>query len=112
LFFSFKYSVKEYEYSFINGDLDIDVIWGMRKRKTVFSVSCKEIKVMAPVSPDEAALSGEFSRVLDASISKNSPGRWFFICEKGDGSRTLVYLNPSERLRNAFKTYLGVKMRD
>lgn len=111
LFFTFKYTVKEFEYSFINGELDIDAIWGMRKRKTVFSVSCKEIKIMAPVSDDGSELSGEYSLNLDASISKKSKDRWYFICEKADGSRSIVYLNPSERLKNAFKTYLGVRMR-
>ncbi len=111
LFFSFKYTIKEYEYSFINGELDIDVIWGMRKRKTVFSVSCKDIRLMTPALSDGEERTGEFTQILDASISKHSPDRWYFISEKQDGSRCLVYLSPSERLKNAFKTYLGVRMR-
>jgi hypothetical protein len=36
-FFAFVYSVKEYEYSFINGDFDVDVIQGKRRRKQVFT---------------------------------------------------------------------------
>lgn len=112
LFFVFKYTVKEYEYSFINGDLDIDVIWGMRKRKRVFSTGARDIKVMAPFSDRQTAPAGEYSETLDASISKSSPGRWYFICHKEDGKSVLVFFNPSERLQKAFKSYLGVRMKD
>lgn len=112
LFYVFKYTVKEYEYSLINGDLDIDVILGMRKRKRVFSTGSRDIKVMAPYSRKEIIPEGEYSEVLDASISKSSPNRWYFICHKEDGKNMLVFFNPSERLKKAFKAYLGVRMRD
>jgi hypothetical protein len=112
LFYVFKYTVKEYEYSFIDGDLDIDVILGMRKRKRVFSTGSREIKVMAPFSKNEPVPEGEYTEVLDASISKSSPNRWYFICHKEDGRRMLVFFNPSERLRRAFKAHLGVRMKD
>lgn len=112
LFFVFKYTIKEYEYSFINGDLDIDVILGMRKRKRVFSTGCRDIKVMAPCSQNETVPKGEYAEVLDASRCKSDPGRWYFICRREDGKDMLVFFSPSERLRNAFKTYLGVRMKD
>lgn len=108
-FFAFVYTVKEFEYSFINGDVDIDMIQGKRKRKTVFSISCKEIQTMAPCG-DQAALTGEFTRTLDASVGKRDDGRWYLITERQDGSRELVFLSPSERLLDAFKGYLGRKM--
>ncbi len=109
IFFMFRYSVKEYEYSFISGDVDIDVILGKRKRKTVLSCSCRDIKLMEQCGGRK--IEGSFTSTIDASISAKSPNRWYFICELQDGSRTIVYFNPSERLLEAFKMYLGPKMK-
>ncbi len=109
-FFAFVYTVKEFEYSFISGDVDIDMIRGKRKRSTVFSCSCRDIALMAPCGSHEEALSEAFLHTLDASVSTRSEGRWFFICQREDGSRELVYLNPNDRLLEAFSGYLGRKM--
>jgi len=109
-FFAFVYTVKEFEYSFISGDVDIDMIRGKRKRSTVFSGSCRDISLMAPCGSHGEALSGSFTRTVDAAESARGEDRWFFICEKEDGSRELVYLNPNERLLEAFSGYLGRKM--
>ena len=109
-FFAFVYTVKEFEYSFISGDVDIDLIRGKRKRSTIFSGSCREITLMAPCAAHADALTGEFTRTVDASVSAKDAGRWFFICQKEDGSRELVYLSPNERLLEAFSGYLGRRM--
>ena len=108
-FFAFVYTVKEYEYSFCNGDVDIDMIQGKRRRKTILSVSCRDIQAMGPCD-GKPALTGEFTRTLDASISKKHADRWYFITERQDGSRELVYFSPNERILDAFKGYLGRKM--
>ena len=109
VFFAFHYTVKEFEYSFINGDLDIDGIWGKRKRKTVFSTSTRQMKILAPCGarPPE----GNFATTLDASVSPRAPGRWYFITERDDGTQALVFFSPSERLLGAFRDYMGNKMR-
>ena len=109
-FFAFVYTVKEFEYSFISGDLDIDMIRGKRKRRTIFSCSCRDISLMAPCGSHEEAFAGTFTRTTDASESVNGEGRWFLICQREDGSRELVYLTPNERLLDAFSGYLGRKM--
>jgi hypothetical protein len=109
-FFAFVYTVKEYEYSFMNGDVDVDVIQGKRRRRTVSSFSCREATVMAPCQGHEGELTGQFTNRLDASISPKAPDRWFLILEREDGSRELLILSPNERLLAAFKGALGRKM--
>ena len=52
-FFAFVYTVKEFEYSFMNGDCDIDAIQGKRRRRTVSSYSCREVALMAPCQGHE-----------------------------------------------------------
>ena len=109
-FFAFVYTVKEFEYSFINGDLDVDMIRGKRKRSTVFSVSWRDIVLMAPAGTRQEALQESFTRTLDASVGPRDPDRWFFIVQRQDGTRELVYLSPNDRLLEAFAGYLGRKM--
>ena len=109
-FFAFVYTVKEYEYSFMNGDVDFDVIQGKRRRRTICSFSCREAAMMAPCEGHEGDMSGHFTRRLDAAISAKAPDRWFVILEREDGSRELLILSPNERLLAAFKGALGRKM--
>ena len=109
-FFAFVYTVKEYEYSFINGDVDVDVIQGRRRRRTECSFSCRSVTVMAPCESAGDRMEGEFTRRLDASVSPKAADRWFLVTEREDGSRELIVLSPNERLLAAFKGYLGKKM--
>ena len=108
-FFAFVYTRKEFEYSFINGDVDIDKIQGKRKRSTVFSGSCRDITAMAPCG-DRSEIAGSFTRTLDASEGGRAENRWYFVCERQDGTSELVYLSPNERLLSAFKGALGRRM--
>ncbi len=109
-FFAFVYTVKEYEYSFMNGDVDFDMIQGKRRRKTVNSFSCREVALMAPCEGHEGEMTGHFTSRLDASVSPKAPDRWFIILEREDGNRELLFLSPNERLLAAFKGALGRKM--
>ncbi len=109
-FFAFVYTVKEFEYSFMNGDVDVDLIQGKRRRRTVCSFSCREVTLMAPLDGHEGELGGSFTSRLDAAISKKAPDRWFLILEREDGGRELLILSPNERLLAAFKGALGRKM--
>jgi hypothetical protein len=109
-FFAFVYTVKEFEYSFMNGDVDFDVIQGKRRRKTVCSFSCREAVLMAPCEGHDGDMSGHFTLRLDASVSPKAPDRWFIILEREDGNRELLILSPNARLLAAFKGALGRKM--
>ena len=108
-FFAFVYTVKEFEYSFMNGDVDLDVIQGKRRRRTLCSFSCKEVTRMAPCDGGGEP-EGEYTRRLDAAVSRKGAGRWYVVTEREDGSRELLLLSPNERLLAAFKAYLGRKM--
>jgi hypothetical protein len=107
-YFCFIYAVKEFEYSFFDGELTVEQIRGKRKRKRLFSCSCREISRMAPVSAAGAERAG-FASVLDVSAAAGDKDRWFFTAE-GPKGKTLVYISPNGRLLDAFREYLGRKM--
>lgn len=109
-FFAFVYTVKEFEYSFMSGDVDVDMIQGKRRRRTLCSFSCKEVACLAPVQGHEGDLAGEFTRRVDAAVSKKAADRWFLITQREDGSRELLIFSPGDRLLAAFKPFLGRRM--
>lgn len=108
-----KFQYVEYEYSFTNGELDIDKIMAKRKRKRVVEIDHKSIKVMAPYTQEYESETKDYkvTEVVDASSSKNAAGRWFFLYEKGDGSCAFVVMQPSKRLREAMGKYLRSRMK-
>ena len=55
-----KFNV-EYEYLYVNGDLDIDAIYSQQKRKRIAEYHMEEVEILAP----------EKSHVLDCYRNKN-----------------------------------------
>ena len=48
LYFLKKNYYVEYEYNFTNGDIDVDKIYEMKKRKRVITFSVKDLELLAP----------------------------------------------------------------
>ena len=91
-----RFQYVEYEYSFTNGDLDVDKIMAKRKRERKLEINQRQIRVMAPYTAEYEPETKDYkvSEVLDFSSSKNAAGRWFFICEKQDGQFAFVVIQP------------------
>lgn len=108
-----KFQYVEFEYSFTNGDLDVDKIMAKRKRKRVLEINQKQIQVMAPYTSEfESETKGyQVSEILDFSSYKNAAGRWFMIYEKSDGGYGFAVLQPSPRLREAMGKYLRSRLK-
>ena len=109
-----KFQYVEYEYSFTNGDFDVDRIQAKRKRKRMLEINQKSIRVMAPYKAEFEGETRDYQvkEVLDFSAHKNAAGRWFFIYEKEDGACAFVVIQPSAKLREAFYKYLrGTRMK-
>jgi hypothetical protein len=102
-FLGFKYTLTEFEYSFIrsgmDADLDIDRIQGQRKRTRVVSLKCKKIRSLVECDSNFTAN----ANVRDCSIGKFSANRWLVTASTTDGSDITVLFNPSERLLNAIR---------
>ena len=103
-----KFQYTEYEYSFTNGDFDVDRIQAKRKRTRMLEINQRQIKVMCPYTAEYESETTDYkvTEIKDFSSSKNAAGRWFLICEKDDGGYAFVVFQPSRRLREAFYKYL------
>jgi hypothetical protein len=99
----------EFEYIVTNGDLDIDKIISKRKRKRIFSASCKEFDIVARTKSNSFSQSVQALKRIDASSSVSSPDA-FFVTLNYKGEKTLVIFEPDERMLNSFKQLIPRKV--
>jgi hypothetical protein len=100
----------EFEYAVTNGELDIDKIISQRKRKRIFSASCKDFEVMARVKSSHYNHDVQnIKNKIDAASSIDSPDV-FFATLHYKGERTVIFFEPDQRMVNAFKTYIPRKI--
>jgi len=100
----------EYEYIVTNGEIDIDKIISRRKRKRIFSSSCKEFEILSKVKSNSFSQSVQsIKNRIDASSSIDSPDA-FFATLNYKGEKTLLIFEPDERMLNNFKIFIPRKI--
>ncbi|MCL2546656.1 MAG: DUF6106 family protein [Oscillospiraceae bacterium] len=103
----------EYEYIFTNGELDIDRIIYKKRRKRLLTIDVQAFELLAPMRKayaQEFEQRRENSTLLDLASTPKAEGRWFAAFSK-DGVRTLMILQPNERILDAISKYIPHKMR-
>lgn len=104
----------EFEYSVMNGELDVDSIAGRRKRKKLMSVSIRRFSILAPAKEEYKAEFGSESirNFIYAYISANSEGLWFARFEDDAGLDTVLFFNPNERVLRAIAKIIPSKAKE
>jgi len=97
----FKRLNLEFEYLFINGDLDIDKIMGQERRKRVFSTNVKEIEIMAPISYAELKPYENLKKLDCSSATDNK--NVFGLVASYKGEKLFVIFEPNETIINGMK---------
>ena len=94
----------EYEYLFINGDFDIDMIMSKTKRKKVKSFKLSEVDLAAPLDSHRMDYynGNQNMKVLDFS-SGNPEHKRFGVITRLDGNLCKIILEPDEALAQAMK---------
>ncbi len=96
----------EYEYIMTNGELDVDKIINVRKRKRMVSVNAREIEMLAP-SSDHAfhgvMMNKEIKKIY-ACDSVESDNLYFVLFKNGE-TKTALLFNPNEKVLNGFKQF-------
>ena len=107
IFFTWKYTNPEYEYSITSGILTFAIIYGGRSRKKVFEQTVKEMDTIAPLSKMYSHKIDEYkpSRVYDGSSSHDSPDAYFALFENEDGERCVYYFEATARALKVMRHY-------
>ena len=90
----------EYEYIFTNGQLDIDIIKGKAKRKSLLSLNVRDIEYMAPYNG--ANMSER--EVIDAVYDENRRGKYYADFSKSGVAYRLLF-QPPEKILDNMKKY-------
>lgn len=85
----------EFEYLYYNGDLDIDKIMGMQKRKRVFSANVKIMEVIAPSGSFELQ---QYQNLKKYDCSTNSGNKTYEMVIPHKGQKVRVIFEPNEKI--------------
>ena len=90
----------EYEYVFVNGDLDIDKIMNKARRKRMFSVDADQMELLAPVGAVEL-MQYKKVRTYDYTSGKNHAEIYALIASN-KGELCKVLFEPNETIIEGF----------
>lgn len=91
----------EYEYTFTNGDLDIDKVIAKEDRKHRYSVKCEDMEFFEPYDNPAKYAGMKFDRIAYPCTSKNDKGLYCFAFKEKTYGRCLVVINMTDELREA-----------
>lgn len=108
----FRKTDKEYEYQFVSGEMDIDIIYAKHKRKKAKRYDMHKIEVLAPLKSDKFAHYDNNLRLktLDYSSGRADSLKYAFIMPAGDGVIEKIIFEPNEKILNAIKTIVPSKV--
>ena len=89
----------EYEYLYVNGELDIDAIYSKQKRKKMGSYDASELEILAPENSHEldSFRNRKDIKVHDySSLEENA--KTFGMAINGDKGMELIYFDPNEAI--------------
>lgn len=99
-----QYNV-EYEYIFVNGEMDVDKIIARRKRKRLVTVNARSFEAFGIYKPAEHQNATYANRIY-ACGNLNDPGNFYAVMNHPKLGRTLLVFSPNDRILNALKTYI------
>lgn len=94
----------EYEYLFVNGDMDIDMVMSKAKRKKVLSLKLTEADLVAPMTSHRMDYynGNQKLKVLDYSSGNPEHKRFAVITRIGNESCKVI-IEPDEQMAQAIK---------
>lgn len=98
----FKFLNLEYEYLLYNGDLDIDKIMGMQRRKRVFEIKAKDIEVLAPTDSIELQ---QYEQLRAYDCSSNRGNKTYELVANHKGQLVRIVFEPNEAILQIMKMY-------
>ena len=112
IYFSFRLAKKleiEYEYTFTNGELDIDKIIAQRKRKRLISFNVNQITEFG-IWDDDMEVEADSTMVL-ASDTSGKTKEFNMIFKHREYGDTTVFFSPNDRLIEMMLPYIPREIR-
>ena len=91
----------EYEYLYLNGDLDIDRVVGKQRRKHMYSTSVNNMQVIAPVGSQEI-LAHHNIKTIDYS-SGRAGEKVYMMIVTNNGNKEGILIEPNDKILHAMQ---------
>ncbi|MBR2387384.1 MAG: hypothetical protein IKB02_01305 [Clostridia bacterium] len=107
IFFTWRYTDVDYEYSMTSGYLTFSVIYGSRTRKQIFETQIKAMTLIAPYTDDYFDKAQRYAPEVEyrALSSKNAENAYFALFENRDGKKSIFIFEADDRALSIFKFY-------
>ncbi|MBO5702626.1 MAG: hypothetical protein J6S71_09320 [Clostridia bacterium] len=108
VYFTWKYTKPEYEYSVTSGRVTFSVIHGKRSRKEMLNFAIKDCLQIAPATEREWVERLELydpELVFSAVASSESPDRYYAAFENEDGKRCVFHFEATEKMLKLCRNY-------
>ena len=98
----------EYEYTILNHDLQIDIIYNKAKRKSLKSIDIQGAEIIAPKGSPRLN-SYKPDKIYDYS-SGNPKAKTYAMMIPMDQKNVCVYIEPDSKMVEHMKQWMGMKM--
>ncbi len=108
VYFTWKYTKPEYEYSVTSGRVTFSVIYGKRSRREMLTLTIKECLMIAPAVEREWIERLELYApevVYSAVSSADSPDKYYAAFESEDGKKCVFYFEATEKMLKLCRNY-------
>ncbi len=96
----------EFEYSFTNGEIDIDRIVAQRKRKRLITIVCRQVEGIGKYKAAAHTHTTFKTKVFACADQNDEENNWYVVYNSVNFGKTLVVFNPTEKMLAAMKPYL------
>lgn len=94
----------EYEYSILNRDMQIDIIYNKLKRKKLLTIDLKEVEVAAPLGSHRLD-SIHPSKTIDCSSGDSSKRPYALVLPMNQAT-TCIYIQPDEHMLKLLEQWM------
>ncbi len=107
VFFTWRFTQVEYEYSFFAGELTVCKILGGRSRKKLAEITIRNISEFYPCTDEFAARIDAFheEKTIYAASSLSAPNLCVMLWNDEENGRTALYFEPNEKALKILKYY-------
>ena len=102
IFFYPRLSV-EYEYIYVDGQLDFDKIMGKAKRKTMLRIDFEQVDIMAPVNSHALDSYRHIQLEKKDFTSQNKDSKPYAVIVNKDNKKLMVLFEPNDRMLDMIK---------
>lgn len=96
----------EYEYLYVNGELDVDKIMSKQKRKRVYSANVRELEIMAPTNSHALDYYNNNREIKTYDFSSLMPDhKTYTMILKGEKGMERVVFEPNDTILQDMKRF-------